>query len=282
MSIQSVLPPTISFSIVPFCLQSCPASGSFPMSRPFASDGQSIGVSASPSVLPMNIQDGFPLALTGWISLQFKGLSRVFSNTTVQKHQFFSAQLSHPYMTIGKTIALTRQTFVSKVMSLLFNMLSRLVIVFLPRSKCLLISWLQLPSAVIFGAPQNKVCHCFRCFPIYLPWSDGTGCHISILNVVLSQPFHSPLSLSSRGSRLTHFWGEMEGILSGSLTPSYPPGNSRLILTSFQRLKQTSSGSEFQFGDDAGLAQRAWLHLGLVVTLLTGCIYPLGLPRWLR
>ena len=153
------------------------------MSRPFTSDGQSIGVSASPSVLPMNIQDWFPLALTGRISLQFKGLSRVFSNTTVQKHQFFSTQLSHPYMTIGKTIALTRQTFVSKVMSLLFNMLSRLVIVFLPRNKCLLISWLQLPSAVIFGAPKNKVCHCFRCFPIYLPWSDGTGCHLSILNV---------------------------------------------------------------------------------------------------
>ena len=88
--------PTISFSIVPFpsCLQSFPASGSFPMSQFFASGGQSIGVSASASVLPMNIQDWFPLGLTGWISLQSKGLSRVFSNTTVQKHQFFSVQLS--------------------------------------------------------------------------------------------------------------------------------------------------------------------------------------------
>ena len=82
---------------------------------------------------------------------------------------FFIVQLSHPYMTTGKTIALTRWTFPGKAMSLLFNMLSRLVITFLPRSKCLLISWLQSPSAVIFGAPKNKVFHCFQCFPIYLP-----------------------------------------------------------------------------------------------------------------
>ena len=88
--------PTISFSVVPFSshLQSFPASGSFPMSRFFTSGGQSIGVSASASVLPMNIQDWFPLGWTGWISLQSKGLSRVFSNTTVQKHQFFGIQLS--------------------------------------------------------------------------------------------------------------------------------------------------------------------------------------------
>ena len=88
--------PTISSSVVPFCscLQSFPTSGSFPMSRFFTSGGQGIGVSASASVLPMNIQDWFPLKWTGWISLQSKALSRVFSNTTVQKHQFFSAQLS--------------------------------------------------------------------------------------------------------------------------------------------------------------------------------------------
>ena len=87
--------PTISSSAVPFsCLQSFPVSGSFPMSQFFVSGGQSIGTSASASVLPMNIQDWFPLGWTGWISLQSKGLSRVFSNTTVQKHQFFSAQLS--------------------------------------------------------------------------------------------------------------------------------------------------------------------------------------------
>ena len=88
--------PTISSSVIPFfsCLQSFPASGSFPVNQFFASGGQSIGASASASVLPMNIQDWFPLGWTGWISLQSKGLSRIFPNTTVQKHQFFSAQLS--------------------------------------------------------------------------------------------------------------------------------------------------------------------------------------------
>ena len=88
--------PTISSSVIPFssCFQSFPTSGSFPVSQFFISGGQSIGVSASASVLPMNIQDWFPWGLTGWISLKSKGLSRVFSNTTVQKHQFFGAQLS--------------------------------------------------------------------------------------------------------------------------------------------------------------------------------------------
>ena len=88
--------PTISFYVVPFspCLQSLPASGSFPRHQFFTSGGQNIGVSPLASVLPMNIQDWFPLGWTGWISLLSKGLSRVFSNTTVQKHQFFSAQLS--------------------------------------------------------------------------------------------------------------------------------------------------------------------------------------------
>ena len=88
--------PTISCSVVPFssCPQSFPESGSFQMSQLFASDSQSIGVSASTSVFPMNTQDWSPLGWTGWISLQSKGLSRVFFNTTVQKHQFFSAQLS--------------------------------------------------------------------------------------------------------------------------------------------------------------------------------------------
>ena len=81
----------------------------------------------------------------------------------------FTVQLSHPYMTTGKTIALTRQTFVDKVMSLLFNMLSMLVIAFLPRSKHLSVSWLQSPSAVILEPPPKKNCHCFHCFPIYLP-----------------------------------------------------------------------------------------------------------------
>ena len=91
------------------------------------------------------------------------------SKASILQHSaFFIVPLSHPYMATGKTIALTRQTFVGKAMSLLFNMLSRLVIAFLPRSKCLLISWLQSPSAVIWEPPKNKVSHCFHCFPIYL------------------------------------------------------------------------------------------------------------------
>ena len=119
---------TISLSVIPFSwLQSFLTPGSFQMSQLFASGGQNILVSASTSVLPMNTQDWFPLRWTDWISLQSKGLSRVFSNTTVQKHQFFCTpafflvQLSHPYKTIGKTIALTRWTFADKVMSLLYS-----------------------------------------------------------------------------------------------------------------------------------------------------------------
>ena len=129
---------SISSSVVPFssCLQSFPALGSFPMNQFFTSGGQSIGVSASASVLPMNIQDWFSLGLTGWIFLQSKGLSRVFSNTTVQKASilwhsaFIIVQLSHPYMTTGKNIVFTWLIFVGKVMSLLLNILSRLVIAF--------------------------------------------------------------------------------------------------------------------------------------------------------
>ena len=99
---------------------------------------------------------------------------------------FFLVQLSHPYMTAGKTIALTRWTFVGKVLSLLFNILSRLVITFLPRSKRVLISMAAVTICRDFGAPQNKVCHCLECFLIYLPWSDGTRCHdLCFLNIEL-------------------------------------------------------------------------------------------------
>ena len=126
--------------------------------------------------------------ITGLISLKSKGLSRVFSNTTVQRHQFLGAQLSlwynsHIHTWLGKTIALTRWTFVGKVRSLFFNMLSRCVIAFLPRSKHLSISWKHSPSAVILQIQKKKkkVSHCF---PVHLPWSDGTRCHyLSFLNV---------------------------------------------------------------------------------------------------
>ena len=94
-------------------------------------------------------------------------------SSILQLSAFFIVQLSHPYTTTGKTIALTRRTFVGKVMFLFFNVLSRLVITFLSRSKCLFISRLQSPSAVIWSPPQNKVSHCFHCIPIYLPRSDG-------------------------------------------------------------------------------------------------------------
>ena len=153
--------PAISPSVIPFssCPQSLPASGSFPMSQSFAWGGQSIGVSASASVLPMNTQDWSPLQWTGWISLRSKGFSSLLQHhnskaSIPHRSAFFTVQLSHPNMTTGKTIALTRWTFVGKVMSLLFNMLSRLVITFLPRSRRLLISWLQSPSAVILE-PQT-------------------------------------------------------------------------------------------------------------------------------
>ena len=124
--------PAISSSVVPFssCPQSLPASESFPMSQLFAWSGQSTGVSALASFLPKKSQGWSPLEWTGWISLQSKGLSRVFSNTTskasiLQRSAFFTVQLSHPHMTTGKTIVLTRRTFVGKVISLVFNMLSR-------------------------------------------------------------------------------------------------------------------------------------------------------------
>ena len=121
--------PTISSSVVLFssCPQSCPASGSLPRSQFFASGGQSIGVSALASTLPMTIQDWFPLGFTGWISLKSKELSRVFSNTTVQKHQFFGAQPSlrsnsHIHtQRLEKTIAVIIWTFVRKVMCALQN-----------------------------------------------------------------------------------------------------------------------------------------------------------------
>ena len=132
------------------------------MSQLFTLGGQSIGVLASASVLPMKIQDWFPLGLTGGISLQSKGtlkslLQHHSSKAPIlRRSAFFIIQLSHPYMTTGKTIALTRQTFVGKVMSLLLNMLSRLVITLLPRSKSL-----NFMAAITicndFGAPKNKV-----------------------------------------------------------------------------------------------------------------------------
>ena len=142
LSIELVMPSNQLILCHPLFLLSSifPSIRVFQLSQLFPAGGQSTGVSASASVLQMNIQDWFPLGLTGWISLQSKEFSRVFYNTTVEKHWFFGVQLfllsnSHIlYMTTGKTIAWTRWTSVGKVMSQLFNMLSRLIIGFLPRS----------------------------------------------------------------------------------------------------------------------------------------------------
>ena len=157
------------------------------MSQPFVSGSQSTGVSASTSVLSKNTQDWFPLGWTGWISLQSKGLSRVLQHhsskaSILWRSAFFILHLSHSHITTGKTIALTRWTFVSKVMSLLFNMLSRLVIDFLQGAASFNFM-AAIPSAVILEPPKI-VCHCFHCFPIYLPCSDETRCHdLTFLNV---------------------------------------------------------------------------------------------------
>ena len=150
--------PTISSSVVPFssCLNPSQHQGLF------KSVSSSHQVAKQTSVLPMNTQDWSPLGWTGWISLQSKGLFNSLlqhhsSKASILQHSaLFTVQLSHPYMTTGRTIALTRQTFVDKVVSLLLNVLSRLVITFLPRSKCLLISWLQSPSAVILEPRKIK------------------------------------------------------------------------------------------------------------------------------
>ena len=127
------------------------------------------------SISPSNECSGQIFFMTDWFDLlavqrTLKSVLQCHSSkaSILQRSAFFTVQLSHPYMTTGKTIALTRQTFVGRAMSLLFNMLSVLVIAFLPRSKCLLISWLQSPSAV-FVKPQNIMSHCFHCFTIYFP-----------------------------------------------------------------------------------------------------------------
>ena len=178
---------TISSSVVPFSswLQSSPGSGSFPVNQLFTSGGQSNGDLAS---VLMNIQDWFPLRLTGWISLQFQGLSIVFSNTTAQKHQLFSTQLSlwcnsHIHILPLEKTRLWLQTFAGNAVSLLFNMPSRLVIAFFQGATVL---YFQGCSHHLqwFWSQENKVFHYFHCFPIYLPWRDGTRCHhLHFMNV---------------------------------------------------------------------------------------------------
>ena len=127
------------------------------------------------SIIPSSEHPGLISVRMDWLDLlavqgTLKSLQHHSSKASIlQCSAFFTVQCAHSYMTTGKTIALIRRTFFGKVMSLLFNMLSRLVITFLQRSKHFIISWLQSPSAVILEPPKNKVCHCFHCFPIYFP-----------------------------------------------------------------------------------------------------------------
>ena len=180
---------TISSSVVHFSsyLQSFPASRFFPMSWLFVSGGQNTGTSASASTLRWIFRlvsfrfDWFDLLDVQGTQKSSPAPQFERINSLALSHVI--VQFSHLYVTTRKTIALTIQTFVGKVTSLLFSTLSRFVIAFLLRSKYLLISWLQSPSAVIFE-PQKIKCYCSHCFRIYLPWSDGTGCcYFPVLNV---------------------------------------------------------------------------------------------------
>ena len=192
--------PTISSSVTPFSSfpHSFPALWSFPVSHFFASGGQSTGASASASVLPVNIQGWFPLRLTGLIFLS-KKLSRVFYSRTVRKHQFFDTlpflwSNSHMYTTGGKTIAWTMLSFVWKVMSLLFNTLSRCVIAFFLRCKCLLISWPQSLSTVILEPKKMKSDTVSNFPPSICHEVMGPDTVILVSKCwVLIQLFHSPL-----------------------------------------------------------------------------------------
>ena len=185
--------PTNSSFVAPLssCPQSLTSSGSFWMSQLFTSGGQSIGagVSAS-SISPSSEYLGLISFSIDFDLLAFQIILKSLlhhhnSNASVLwSSAFFMVQLSHPYMSTGKTIALTRWAFVGKVMSGLFNMLSRFVIAFLSRSKPLLISWLQSPSTVILEPKKIKSVSVSTIPPIYLPWNDGTGCRdLSFLNV---------------------------------------------------------------------------------------------------
>ena len=176
MSIESVIPSNHLVLCHPLLL----LPSIFPSIRVFSNESVLLirwpkYWSFSFSISPSNEYSGLISFRIDWLDLlavqgTLKSLIQHHSLKALilQCSNFFTVQLSHPYMTTEKTIALIRQTFVSKVMSLLFNMLSRLVIAFLPRSLCLLISWLQSPSAVILEPKEDKICYCFHCFPIYL------------------------------------------------------------------------------------------------------------------
>ena len=187
--VSDAIQPSISSSVIPFssCLQFFPASGLFQ----WVSSSHQVAEELEPQPQHQSFQWIFrtnflyPLI---WSPCSPRTLKSLFqqhsSKASILWHSaFFMVQLSHPYMTTAKATALIWRTFVGKVMSLLFNMLTRLVVAFLSRSKHLLILWLQSPSAVIME-PKKIVCHCFHCFPVHLPWSNESGCHdVHYLNV---------------------------------------------------------------------------------------------------
>ena len=163
------------------CLQSFQASGTLQESQLFTSGDQKVRASVLVSVLWMSIQGWLPLRLTGLIPLLSKGLRSLLQHHSLKASilwlsAFFMVQLLQLYVTTGKTIALTTETFIGRVIALPFNTLSRFAIAFPLRSNCLLTSWLRSPSAAILE-PKEEICHCFDLFPFYLPWSNGAGCH---------------------------------------------------------------------------------------------------------
>ena len=235
MHIESVMPSNHLILCRPLLLLPSIIPSIRVFSKFLASGGQSIGVSALASVRPMNIHNWSPLGWTGWISLQSKGtlkslLQHHSSKAPILQHSaFFTVQLSLPYMTTGKTTALTRQTFVRKVMSLLFNMLPRLVITFLPKNKLLIISWLQSPSAVLLSEWVSEItqsCPTF-CDPmdcslltrLLPPWdspgqSTGVGCHLLLQGIFSAQRWNPGLPHSRR---ILYCWATTEAHLRASL-----------------------------------------------------------------
>ena len=196
MSIESVMSSNILSSVIPFssCLQSCPAWGSSSISQFFTSGGQRLEFQLQHQSFQWIFRTDFLSDFLVWSPCsprdsQESSPTPQFKSINSSVPSFFIVQPSHPHMTTGKNIALTRWTFVGKIMSLLFNMLSRLVVAFLPSSKYLLNHGCS-HHLHDFGDQKNKVCHYFHCFPIYLPWSDGTRCHdLSFLNVELEANF---------------------------------------------------------------------------------------------
>ena len=217
MSIESVMPSNHLILCHPLFL----SPSIFPSIRVFSNESVLCirwpkNLSFNFSISPFNEYSGLSFFRMDWLDLlvvqgTLKSLLQHHSSkASILWHSaFFTIQLSHPYMTTGKTIALTRWTFVGKVMSLLFNKPSRSVIAFLPRSKSLLVPWLQSPSAVILEhLPPNKVCHCFHCFPVYLPWSDGPDAMILVFWMLSFKPTFSLSSFTFK----RHFSSSLSAI----------------------------------------------------------------------